>query len=289
MSRLPPTASPYPVVPAQYTVPAPATEPLPVYNPPMPGPVPGQQAAPEFAFTPNPIGEPQWCESPYRNSAWRLELDFIPTSSQVSDQAFGDWDDSGGFGMRLTLGYEDCDGTGIRAVLWGFGQNANTLVGDVELDASTFALDLYKRFYIEDAELVLGGGSTGAHLEYDLDALGMSAEFRGGGISVFGEVFYPFVHLKQTEIGQVARARVSLLSGRWDDNGTPFMADTGHDTMTILDIAWGLELRHRFGKLQDKYWYIAIVPEFQRWESATLPNAFDPGFQGTNFNFGLAW
>jgi hypothetical protein len=238
---------------------------------------------------PEPLCDPSWCESPYRDSAWRIELGIIPTSSQVSDQAFGDWDHNGGLGMRLMLGHEDCEGLGIRAVLWGFGQEVDTTGGDVELGASTFDLDLYKRFFIEDGELVVGGGSVGGHLKYELDAMNQSAEFRGGGISIFGEGFYPFVRFQKTDIGQVARARISLLSGRWDDNGTAFMSDTRHDTMTILNIAWGLELRRRFGRMEDKYWYVAIVPEFQRWESASLPNAFDPGFQGTNFNFGLAW
>jgi hypothetical protein len=31
------------------------------------------------------------------------------------------------------------------------------------------------------------------------------------------------------------------------------------------------------------------VPEIQRWESASLPGVFDPGFEGTAINFGLAW
>jgi hypothetical protein len=59
--------------------------------------------------------------------------------------------------------------------------------------------------------------------------------------------------------------------------------------MTIVELAFGLEFRRRFGKLEDKYWYIDIVPEFQRWESASLPGVFDPGFEGTSINFGLAW
>ena len=59
--------------------------------------------------------------------------------------------------------------------------------------------------------------------------------------------------------------------------------------MTIIELAWGLELRRRFGVHQHKYWYIDLVPEIQRWESASLPNSFDPGFQGTAINFGLAW
>src|SRR4051812_32864071 len=32
------------------------------------------------------IGEPPWSPSPYQNSAWRVQLDLIPTTSHVSDQ-----------------------------------------------------------------------------------------------------------------------------------------------------------------------------------------------------------
>jgi hypothetical protein len=276
--------------------PAPVTgEPLPppVYaapaSPGAPTVIPPQGYGQPLVTYPEPVGEPPWCESPYRNSAWRIEFDIIPTVSQVSDQAFGNWDDGGGLALRLTLGYESCDGVGTRLVFWGFGEEADTPVGDVDLGASTFQWDIYKRFFVEDAEIVLGGGSTGGHLKYDIDTLNQSAEFRGGGISIFGEGFYPFWRFERIDVGSVVRARLSLLSGRWDDNGTPFINDTDHDVMTILDIGWGLEIRRRFGQHQDKYWYFDIVPEFQRWESSSLPDAFDPGFQGTNFSFGLAW
>ncbi len=238
---------------------------------------------------PDPMGEPPWCESPYRNSAWRFELSFIPTVANISDQAFGDWENNGGGALRLGLGYEGCDGYGTRLQFWGFGQEADTPVSDVDLGASTFYWDFYKRFFVEDAELVLGGGIAGSFLEYDLKSLNEDANFSGGGISVFGEGFYPLLRFQKTDIGSIARARLALLSGRWEDNGTPFINDTDHDVMSILELAWGLELRRRFGRLQDKYWYIDIVPEFQRWDSASLPDAFDPGFQGTNFSFGMAW
>lgn len=246
-------------------------------------------ADPGLAPYAEPLGEPPWCESPYRSSAWRFEIDFIPTISHVSEQAFGDWDDNGSLALRLNLGYEDCDGFGTRLAFWGFGQESRTFVDDVDLRASTFYWDFYKRFFVQNAELTVGGGLAGSHLEYELQFFNDKANFSGGGLSVFGEGFYPFLRFRKTDIGSVGRARLALLSGRWEDDGMPFINDTDHDVMTILEVAWGLELRRRFGRREDKYWYIGIVPEFQRWESASLPDDFDPGFQGTNINFGLAW
>ena len=191
--------------------------------------------------------------------------------------------------LRLGLGYEGCDGIGTRVQFWGFGDRQNTLAGDVELNASTFYWDLYKRIYIENAELVLGGGLAGAGLEYDLKTLKRSCKAQFRRLEHFRRGFYPFLRFARTDIGSIGRARFALLSGEWKDHGTPLVDDTDHDMMTIIELAWGLEFRHRFGKLEDKYWYIDIVPEFQRWDSASLPGVFDPSFQGTAINFGLAW
>jgi hypothetical protein len=251
--------------------------------------VSGPKYVPPIQDHADPIGEPPWCTSPYRSSAWRFGIDLIPTVSHVSENGFGKWSGNGSLALRLSLGYEGGDGFGTRVQLWGFDDRQNTLVGDVELAAATFYWDFYKRFYIENAELVLGGGLAGAGLEYDVKSLDQRAELSSGGLSIFGEGFYPFLRFAKMDVGSIGRARFALLSGEWDDHGTPFMRDTDHDVTTIIELAWGLEFRRRFGRLQDKYWYIDIVPEFQRWESASLSGVFDPAFQGTAINFGLAW
>ena len=227
--------------------------------------------------------------TPYRSDSWRIEFALIPTNSHVSEEGFGNWSDAGSIAMRLGLGYEGRDGVGTRVQFWGFDDSQNTMAGDVDLTASTFFWDVYKRLYIENAELVFGGGLAGAGMEYDLKTLGDRARLNSGGLSIFGEGFYPLLRFSKMDVGSIGRARYSLLSGEWRDRGTPFVSDTNHDVMTIVELAFGLEFRHRFGKLEDKYWYIDIVPEFQRWESASLPNVFDPSFQGTSINFGLAW
>ncbi len=235
------------------------------------------------------MGEPPWCASPYKNSAWRIEVDLIPMMSHVSEMAFGDWSNNGSLALRLNLGYEDDEGFGTRAVFWGVDDEADTLAGRVDLTASTFYLDFYKRFFVEQAELVLGGGVAGANLEYDLKDWGERATLSAGGISIFGEGFYPLWRFAKTDVGSIGRARIALLTGQWNDRGTPFVDDTNNDVMSIIELAWGLEIRRRFGRLEDKYWYFDIVPEFQRWESSSLPSEFNPGFEGTAFNFGLAW
>jgi hypothetical protein len=236
-----------------------------------------------------PVGETPWCDSPYRSSAWRVEFDLIPTVSHVSEDAFGDWSDNGSLALRLNFGYEGCDGFGTRLEFWGFDDTQDTFAGSTELSASTFYWDFYKRFFVQDAELLLGGGLAGAGMEYNLSDLHEHARLSSGGISVFGEGFYSLWRFAKSDLGSIGRARLALLSGEWREHGAPFVDDTDHDLLSIVELAWGLEFRRRFGVREDRYWYIDLVPEFQRWESASLPNVFDPGFQGTSINFGLAW
>jgi hypothetical protein len=138
------------------------------------------------------VGEPDWCDSPYRNGAWRFGFDLIPTELGISSNAFGGWDSVGGTAVRLEIGYERPSGVGVRGQLWAFGEEEiDTGMGDVDFSASTFFLDFYKRLYIEDAELALGGGLAGAHMLFDLPNANQKADFSGGGVSLFGEGFYP--------------------------------------------------------------------------------------------------
>jgi hypothetical protein len=222
-----------------------------------------------------------------------VDLDLIPTQPQFTESEFGSWTDGGSLALRLSLGFEDDTGYGTRVRLWAFGQEIKTLATKVDLSASTFHWDFYRRLYIEDSELVFGGGPAGGHLEFDFPRLDEHARFNGGGLDVFGEGYFPIAHFKKTDIATIARARLSLLQGEWRDSGTPFVfvPDTDHDTMTIVDIAWGLELRRRFGRSEDKYWLIRLLPEFQRWESAWLGEFADSSLSlvGTNFSLGLGW
>ncbi len=269
-----PGLQPYGLPPDGYPVGA-NGYPGPVYAPPVPG-------------YSDPIGEPPWCESPYRNSAWRVELDLIATNSHVSDLAFGDWEESATPAFRVSLGYEDERNVGIRFQYWAFEEDTKTPAGGVDLEASTFYTDMYKRFFIEDAEMTIGAGPAFGRLQFENG--GERTELRGAGISFFGELFYSLRHFQNgTDLGTTARGRVAMLSGWVHESGFPGANHVDHDVMTVAEIGWGIELRHRFGRLQDKYWYLSIVPEFQTWDSKSLANIMEPSFEGTSFNAGIAW
>jgi hypothetical protein len=292
-----PLPMPYPQVGAQPSSELPPGFPCgePVQPYPQTGMLPAADLPPGYRdLGPTPqcgaiITDPPWETSPYQSEAWRIEFAIIPMLSHVSEHAFGGWENNSAPAFRLGLGYEAPDGVGLRFQFWDFDNEQKTFSGNVELSAATLYTDFYKRFYVQNAEVVLGGGFAAAGLEYDVKASHDHATLNAGGLSVFGEWFYPFCHMKQTDVGWIGRGRIALLSGEWRDHGTGMVHSTNNDMMTVIELAWGLEIRHRFGRRQDHYWYIDVVPEFQRWESSSLPSVVDPGFEGTAINFGLAW
>jgi hypothetical protein len=255
---------------------------------------------PAPAVTSPTIVEPSpsdaWCmpeQPPLRTSSWTIATEFMPIDSFVAHPDFGSWTDDNGFAMRLILGYEDPRGLGVRARVWGMGQDVEAHSEDVELSASAFDFDLYKRFFIEDSELVLGGGASGRGLKFDQEGNGYS-KFRGSGLSMFVEGFIPLMEFPKSQLGQVGRARVALTTGNWDDTTDPvdnIVPETDHDSMTVIEFAWGLEYRRRFGEMEDHTWYVALMAEHQNWQSGWMANFLgsDVSFTGLNISTGLSW
>jgi hypothetical protein len=230
-----------------------------------------------------PIGEPEWCESPYRTSAWRFEIYFTPTTFHLTDGAARYWttDDAASV-QRLGIGYENASGFGSRVRSWTLDEEFRVSAGAVESRVSTFYWDVYQRFLIEDAEVAVGGGLAVGNLRFASPFLTGTSRFTGGGVSIFGEGFYPFLRFKKTDVGVIGQARLAVLA--------PFEDDIGDGQGTIIDdLEWGLELRRRFGRQQDKSWYVSITREFQHWADASLPLTTDQNLQSTAIRFGVAW
>lgn len=217
------------------------------------------------------IGDPEWSPSPYQSSLWKVDIGYIPTT--VS------WDDDFNTALRLSVAREDSMGFGRDAQLWVFNEGI--------LSAQTFYYDFYKRLRIEKGQLDLGGGFAAGHLRYDWHSWD-DDQFFGGGGSIFGRGYYPLLSSEKTSLGAIGRARLALLAGVWDDGGK-FTVD--RNSLALIDeFAWGLEFRRRFGRGQNKYWYIDVERELQDW-GALLHFPYPAGldFQGTAINFGLAW
>ncbi len=286
--------------PAPLPPPPPAT-PAPTIIPPNNGPsIYPSPSSPSSYPSQTQIGSPPsdaWClppAAPCRTSSWTATLETIITQADVNRFAFGAWPNDHDVAGRLILDYEDLTGLGLRLRFWGFNQDVAAFSTDVELSASSANFDMYKRLLIDETELVLGGGAAGGSLEFKIPDDGEWG-FNDGGVTMFAEGFQPLLQFPKIDIGMVGRARMSLLAGDWDDTtdfvgvstfGVPAVTD--HDTMSVVELAWGFELRRRFGKHDDHHWFAAAIIEHQRWESdwmATFAGSA-VGFTGTNFSLG---
>ena len=138
---------------------------------------------------------------------------------------------------------------------------------DVELTMGTFQLDFYKAIVAGHSELLIGAGPAGGRLKFRIPSQSERTEFRGGGATVFAEGYHPFIRRPLWELAFVGATRMTLLTGDWRDNGGGIVADTDGDSMSIWEIGFGIEYRHRFGQCCDNYWFVQAMPEHQLWSS----------------------
>jgi hypothetical protein len=221
-----------------------------------------------------PVDVPNWAASPYRRTGWRFG--FMP----------GVTDDGNEFTVRATLGYEHADGLGKRAELWLLNDDYGIGFNHVELWASTLYFDYYKRFYYNEAELLLGGGWALGYQNFELDSRPIN-RFYGGGGSVVAEGFLPFVDGRRSDFGAVVRGRVGALVGYWDQE---WGGDAFDDwVMLVEEFAWGLEYRQLFGKNDSHFWYLNVMRQLNHWGGAELPYTSDTIIEGTAMNLGIAW
>jgi hypothetical protein len=230
------------------------------------------------------------CDEACQPSYWKFDVGVGPTQLHLTDSAFGRWPNDTGTSAELDIAYENPRGYGIRGSLWTFGQNASPTQTDVQVTASSVNLDFYKRFWGEDGDLAVGISSGGAALNFRLPN-DRESRFVGGGIGLFSDGFFNLVRFEKSDLGLVGRGRVTLLEGDWSDNTGSVVNDTDHDSMMITELGTGLEYRRRFGRSEDKYWRLAVLTEFQRWDSEWMGNYLGSAatFSGLNVELGVAW
>jgi hypothetical protein len=255
----------------------------PIYPPP---------AMPDGILEPSP--SEAWCEpsdEPCRTSSWTAAIEFLPSQTFLTNDEFGEWDDNSAFGFRAVLGYEDPEGLGLRGRFWGIGQEVEADLDDVKLSLSSGSFDLYKRLYFDRTEIAFGGGPAGGSVEFELSDESHS-RFSGGGATIFVEGYYRLREFERSEYGAIYRARYSLFMGDWKDNtGGAIVSETNNDTMSVAELAWGLEYRHRFGQCDDHHWFAGVLWEYQRWQSDWMASeASTPiGVSSLNVYTGIAW
>jgi hypothetical protein len=268
---------------------------------PSPGPtvIPPSNSPSNYSSPPGPtefVGPPPcdgWCVSPPepgRTSSWTAAIELIPTVTRITDAQFGRWEDTSSLAIRLILGYEDPEGIGVRLRFWGLSQDAETPADDLQLNMDKFDVDLYKRVLFDRGDLAFGAGPSSGLLEFKLSNDSYS-RFEGAGATMFLDGYYSLVEFEKSELGAIARGRYSILLGDWHDTTGVLLPPTHNDTMSIAELAWGLEYRRRFGRCEDHSWFVGVLAEYQRWQSdwMTQFSASSVGASGVNIYTGLNW
>jgi len=282
-------------------VPAQAWEAAPTLAGPMPEggfPVPLNGTQPNSVVPANVMGgssitaEPLLSDTVYRNRAWRADFGVMPSGTLHATGQFADWPDDPMNGIRFNLGYETDHGWGTRFRLSVLGQTWTGPGGGavLELMTGTGSVDFYKRLFLESTEVVVGMGlGTG---EVTVRVNNRQSDFGSGGGTAFTELWHPLLRFRRWDVGFAGRARVTVTMGSWENTlGSGTVDETEGDTMTISEIAWGLEFRRRFGVQQDHYWYMMLLVDTQSFNSPwlTVNTGSAISFSGLNLTVGIAY
>ncbi len=212
----------------------------------------------------------------------RFAIDVTLADFELDDGTASYWTTEPTAVTRSEFALENQDGFGVRAQLWSLEKEFELDDGSLETRVSTFYLDGYRRFVGEHGELLIGGGLAVGSLKIDSPFVNTVHRFNGVGASLAGEGFYPLLRFEKTEFGVTGRARLALL-GPLEDNF--------EDSQAVLvdELGVGLELRRRFGKHEDKLWFVRLGREYQHWTDAEVPLAVDQSVEGTSLTVGFAW
>jgi hypothetical protein len=183
---------------------------------------------------------------------------------------------------RVEFSIENDEGYGLRGMIWSLDSKGDLGSGSLDVRVATYYLDAYRRYIEGRGELLLGGGLAYGNLKIDSSFVDPVHRFNGLGGSLVGEGFYAFLRFDKTDLGAIGRARLALLAPLEDNFGDS-------QAMWVDELGIGLELRRRWGKFEQKLWFLRVSRDFQHWSDADAPFAADQRVEGTTFTVGFAW
>ena len=184
---------------------------------------------------------------------------------------------------RGEFAFERLDGFGVRGVIWSFDRRFRLEPDDrLEARVASYYFDGYQRLVSEKGELLLGGGLAFGSLKIDSPYVDSPRRFNGIGGSLVAEGFYPFLRFEKTDVGLTGRARLAVLGPTEDNFGDS-------EAMLVDELGVGVELRRRWGKCQDKMWFVRVSREWQHWSDLDSPFSADQSLDGMSYLLGFAW
>lgn len=242
-----------------------------------------------FAPSAEPLVEPHWGEPPYRRGIWKFAVDFTATDFELTQGPATYWSIEPTIVDRFEIAFESHTGLGTRVQLWVLDKTLEfkNTGGSSDTRIASYYWDVYRRLDFQKAEFLLGGGLAVGNLKFDtrVDSpfFYKTSRFTGVGASLVGEGFYPLLRLKSTDFGLIGHARLAVL-GPLEDN-----FDNDSQAVLVDDVGLGIEIRRRFGKRQDKSFFVSLAREYQHWTDADSSLSVDQDLQSTSLRLGLAW
>jgi hypothetical protein len=214
---------------------------------------------------------------------------------------------------RLTIGWENEEGYGVRGKLWHYKSSTDPFTVDREInstllpgvagsvaplrpyfvldqpreyEAITFDLDLYKRLDWGSNEFTFGSGIKSVGQTTTLattDTLwGSQSRLEGVGISLFASGRKSLYATEKYDVAFVTEGRASFLWGDKERSGASYSYDS-NENFSIYEAGAGVEWRR---ELPSSVVYLRTQYETQLWD---LNGGSTVGFTGANVSLGITW
>ncbi|MEM8945783.1 MAG: hypothetical protein AAGD11_11420 [Planctomycetota bacterium] len=236
-----------------------------------------------------PVDCGAFCDDSLAVSTWYAGIDLTVLQPSYSSAVFGIYDEETGVGPRLHLGRENFRGFGWRTRFWWLDVDSDALIDDtppipftLNLQASRFDVDFYRRFVTRSGSFLFGSGITGAGLRFKFDDV-LAVTEEGGGVSVFAEGAHRFYESKNVTWALLSRGRWSYLIGEWEDASTTSFP-SGDTNMKIAEAELAVQYTRKFG---DRHFFGTYGIEAQVWDSTYFWES--TGFLGSTIRLGMTW
>ena len=230
------------------------------------------------------------CTQVAGDSFWHVDFDLTVLTARFMTTAFDLTGGARGVGPRLQIGREKDSGFGWRTRFWGI--NADSKIVDpntgptgavLDVSASRFDVDFYRRFRADKGSLLFGAGITGASMELELSDPNSidTGKDSGTGVSIFIEGRHLYRSTPKVEWFVIGRGRWAYLVADWES--TLFPGVEGSGSLNVAEAAFGTEMVRRF---RHGDFVLQYLMEAQSWE--TTFNG-DLNFLGSSLRFGYYW